>query len=105
MLNWPTRGAFFACFMLTKTVEPRAAIASMSAQETVWGHASSSLALISSITSKPLTEFLFGSEFFSLTMVALLSNNTDASQPYPMKRGWKLHILLRVTVTKSNQVI
>jgi hypothetical protein len=53
----------------------------MSAQETVLGHASSNLALISSITSKPLIEFLFGKDFFSLTIVALSSNNTDASQP------------------------
>lgn len=66
---------------LTSTVEPRAARARMSAQETVWGHASSNLALISSITSNPLIEFLFGPDPFSLTMLALSSNKMDASQP------------------------
>lgn len=68
--------------LLTSTVEPRAERVRMSAQETVRGHAFSSLPLISSITSNPLMEFLFGPAFFSLTIVALSSNNMDASQPY-----------------------
>ncbi|MFS7939212.1 hypothetical protein Hanom_Chr05g00449041 [Helianthus anomalus] len=55
--------------VLTRTVEPRAARARISAQETVWGQACSSLALISSITSNPRIEFLFGTDFFSLVNV------------------------------------
>ena len=66
---------------LTNMVEPRAARARMSAQETVWGHASSNLALISSITSNPLMEFLFGPDPFSPTMLPLSSSKMDASQP------------------------
>lgn len=66
---------------LTRTVEPLAARARMSAQDTVWGHASSNLDFILSITSKPRTEFLLGPEFFSLTILALSSNKIDASQP------------------------
>jgi len=49
----------------TSTVEPLAARAIVSAQDTVFGHASSSAALISSITSNPLIEFLLGIAFFS----------------------------------------
>lgn len=63
-------------------MEPRAERASMSAHETVCGHAFSSLALISSITLNPRREFLFGPAFFSLIIAELSSNNTDASQPY-----------------------
>ena len=66
----------------TRTVESRAARARMSAQETVPGQAASRAALIWSTTSNPLREFLLGLDPFSLTMLLLLSNSTDASQPY-----------------------
>jgi hypothetical protein len=66
----------------TRAVESRAARATMSAQETVPGQAASRAALIWSITSNPLREFLFGLDPFSLTMLLLLSNSTEASQPY-----------------------
>jgi hypothetical protein len=65
----------------TRTVESRAARARMSAQETVPGQAASRAALIWSTTSNPLREFLLGFDPFSLTMLLLLSNSTDASQP------------------------
>lgn len=70
------------CVFLTRTVDPLAARATMSAHETVWGHACSNLDLILSITSKPRTEFLFGPPFFSLAIAALSSNKIDASQPF-----------------------
>jgi hypothetical protein len=54
---------------LTRTVESLAASVTMSAQETVWGHALSRTTLISSMTSKPLREFLFGNDPFSLIML------------------------------------
>jgi len=57
----------------TSTVEPLAARAIVSAQDTVFGHASSSAALISSITSNPLIEFLLGIAFFSLTTSSVSS--------------------------------
>ena len=66
----------------TRTVESRAARARMSAQETVPGQAASRAGLIWSTTSNPLREFLLGLDPFSLTMLLLLSNSTDASQPY-----------------------
>lgn len=80
----------------TSTVEPLAANARTSAQETVLGHASSNLALISSITSNPLTELRFGFACFSLAMVALSSNNKDASQPCQKKVAHQHLIALKV---------
>lgn len=68
--------------MLTMTTESLAVIARISAQETVWGHAFSTAALISSMTSNPRTEFLLGLEPFSETMFPLLSSNNDASHPW-----------------------
>lgn len=67
--------------IFTNTVEPLAARATVSAQETVCGHASSSAALISSMTSNPLREFLLGIAFFSLASALLSSSRTDASHP------------------------
>lgn len=66
----------------TRTVESRAARARMSAHETVPGQEASRAALIWSTTSNPLREFLLGLDPFSLTILLLLSNRTDASQPY-----------------------
>ncbi|KAL9253586.1 hypothetical protein AKJ16_DCAP06598 [Drosera capensis] len=68
--------------ILTKTVESLAAMMTISAQDTVSGHSFSSADLISSMTSKPRTECLFGIDLFSLTMVLLLSRSSDASHPY-----------------------
>ena len=67
---------------VTMTVESLAAMAKISAQETVWGHSFSKADLISSITSNPLAEFLFGFDLFSLASVPLLSNNIEPSQPW-----------------------
>jgi hypothetical protein len=65
----------------TSAVEALAARAIVSAQDTVCGHASSSAALISSITSNPLIEFLLGIAFFSLTTSSVSSKRTDVSHP------------------------
>lgn len=63
------------------TVESLAAMAKISAQETVSGHSFSKADLISSMTSKPLAEFLFGLDLFSLAIFPLLSNKSEASHP------------------------
>jgi len=55
--------------------------ARISAQDTVASQAASTLVLMSSITSKPLNEFMLGNAFFSPVNVALSSNKIDASQP------------------------
>ena len=66
---------------ITRTTESRAAIVRISAQDTVLGHAFSSSLFISSITSNPLAEFLFGPDPFSLTMLPLSSSSIDWSHP------------------------
>lgn len=67
--------------LFTRTVESLAASARISAQETVCGQAFSSSDLISSMTWNPLAEFRLELDPFSLIMLPLLSNNSDASQP------------------------
>ena len=63
---------------LTATTESRAATARMSAQETTPGHTASTCALMLSMTSKRLSDPLFGGELCSPD-VSL--SRTDASQP------------------------
>lgn len=65
----------------TETTASLAAMAIISAQETIPGHAISNANFIRSITSKPLSEFLFGTAFFSLTIPSTSSKRTDASHP------------------------
>lgn len=87
-------------------MESRAASASISAQETVFGHSFSNADLISSITSNPLAEFLFGFDLFSLMMVPLLSSSTDASQPYIYILCiwvWVSRICLRVNIYNNSK--
>ena len=60
------------------TTESRATRASISAQDTTPGHALSTVLLIPSTTSNPLTEFKLERANFS---PPLTSNNTDPSQP------------------------
>jgi hypothetical protein len=79
---------------LTRTVESRAARATMSAQETVPGQAASRAALIWSTTSNPLREFMLGLDPFSLTMLLLLSRSTDASHPYTQKDAGKRLVII-----------
>ena len=67
---------------LTWTTASRAAMARMSAHETWLGQAASSSALMASTTSNPRREFLLGAAFFSPVIVAVSSNNTEASHPY-----------------------
>ena len=57
-------------------------IARMSAHETTPGHRLSTLDLILSTTSNPLTELLFGPAVFSPIEVEVSSNNIDPSHPY-----------------------
>ena len=56
-------------------------MAKISAQETTPGHAASTLALIASITSKPLTELLLGPAVFSPFLEDVSSSNIDPSHP------------------------
>lgn len=67
---------------LTKTVESRAARARISAHETTPGHTFSTASFMSSTTSNPRTEPLFGLAVFSPVNVELSSNRIDPSQPY-----------------------
>lgn len=53
----------------------------MSAQETVAGQALSKASLMSSTTSKDLSELMLESESFSPSMFGVSSSNTDASHP------------------------
>lgn len=75
--------------MFTKcATESLAAIAAISAQETIPGHCSSKVAFAVSMTSYPRT-VRFGSASFSTLTVPLvgfgLSNNKEASHPYVIK--------------------
>lgn len=65
--------------VLTKRTESRAAMASMSAQETTPGQALSTELFIVSTTSYPLTEFKLGKANFSPSFP---SSKIDPSQPY-----------------------
>ena len=65
----------------TKIEEICAERARISAQETVLGQAFSTAVLIRFTTSKPLRELIFGKASCSVTMVSVLFNKTDASQP------------------------
>lgn len=71
-------------YVITRVTTSLAAIASISAQETVLGQDCSSLVLASSITSNAASD-KFGGPSFSALLFAVESNNTDASQPYNKK--------------------
>lgn len=64
-----------------RTTESRAAIARISAQETIPGQAFSTAVLMLSMTSKPLAEFLLGFAFFSPVKLDVSSNKMDPSHP------------------------
>ena len=68
---------------LTKTTASRAAIATISAQDTIPLHEFSTALLIVSTTSNPLTEFRLGKANFSLS---LPSSSIDASHPYAQNK-------------------
>lgn len=74
MLGWKLQ--------LTRTEPTSAAIAKISAQETVCGQLFSTSVLMLFTTSKPLSELAFGSASCSLSMVSVLFSKTDPSQPY-----------------------
>lgn len=59
-----------------------AANASMSAQDTIPGHFSSTASFITSMTSKPAVKVRLGIDFFSPVLLAVESNITEASQPW-----------------------
>lgn len=65
--------------IITRTTESLAAMANISAQETVPLHALSTALLIVSTTSNPLTEFRFGTANFSPVLSP--SSSIDPSQP------------------------
>jgi len=69
----------------TKFTACWAAMVSISAHETVLGHAVSTAAFILSITGNPRAEFAFGAASFSVRKDVVLSNRIDASQPYTNK--------------------
>lgn len=69
-------------YVLTRRTESRALMATMSAHETTPGQSFSTLDLILSITSNPLTELLLGPAVFSPLKEDVSSNNMDPSQPY-----------------------
>jgi len=64
---------------LTRRTESRAAMASISAQDTTPLHWLSTAVFIASTTSNPLAEFMLGKANFSPSFP---SSRTDASQPY-----------------------
>lgn len=68
--------------VFTTTTESLAAMARMSAHETVAGHTVSRSAFIESITSNPRRELRFGGAVFSPTNPSVSSNNTEPSHPY-----------------------
>lgn len=68
--------------ILTKTTPSLAAMARISAQDTVLPpQAASTRVLMVSMTSNPLAEFRFGNAFFSPVKVGVSSSSIDASQP------------------------
>lgn len=67
--------------VFTTTTESLAAMARMSAHETVSGHTLSRSAFIESITSNPRRELRFGGAVFSPTNPSVSSNKTEASHP------------------------
>lgn len=72
--------------LLTRKTASRATSVKMSAQETVDGQAFSTSAFMLSITSKPLTELLFGNALFSLMISLESSSSSDASHPLASKK-------------------
>lgn len=73
-------------FQLTANEASRAAIATMSAQDTTPGHTFSTSAFALSMTSNPLSELTFGSALFSLSIVEVSSSKIDASQPCKLSK-------------------
>lgn len=71
--------------MHTRTTESLAAVARMSAQDTVSGQMASRSHFIASITSNPRRELRLGAAVFSPIILAVSSNNTEASQPYDIE--------------------
>lgn len=68
-------------FVCTRKTESRAAMATMSAHETVSGHISSSCCLILSMTLNPRAEFKLGVAVFSPTKPGLSSSRLEPSHP------------------------
>lgn len=66
---------------LTRNTASLATRVNISVQETVAGQAFSKLALIASMTSKPLAEFRLGNAFFSPLVVLVSSSSTEPSHP------------------------
>lgn len=76
---------------LTVTTESRAVMAKISAQETTPGQTCSTLDLIWSITSNPLTERLLGPAVFSPLKEDVSSRSIDPSHPCSAPNHKPLH--------------
>ena len=70
---------------LTRATASREAMMTMSAQETVDGQVFSRASLMSSTTSKDLSELMLESDSFSPSMFGVSSSNTDPSHPLKRK--------------------
>ena len=98
--SWCSIGAI-PSYLLTSTELWREATARMSAQDTVWGHAASTAALMVSTTSNPRKESMLGREYFSESKVDELSSKSDPSHPcsdaciVPLWQPQKLNTSLR----------
>ena len=68
-------------YIYTSTTETSAAIARISAQETVLGQEASTAVLMLLTTSNPLIELLLPKAVCSLTMVVLSFSKSEASHP------------------------
>ena len=68
--------------VFTRTTESRAAMVTISAQDTTPLQTASNRVLMLSITSYPLTEFAFGPAVFSPVNDEVSSNSIDPSHPF-----------------------
>ncbi|KAH0470498.1 hypothetical protein IEQ34_000221 [Dendrobium chrysotoxum] len=86
------------------TTESLAVMAKISAQETTPGQAFSTAAFILSITSNPLTDWLFGPAFFSPVKLGVSSRSKDPSQPCNKQNNIKLEANLSNTERISSSL-
>lgn len=85
----------------TSTAESRDVMARISAQETVFGQAHSSILLMVSMTSKPLAELLLPPMFFSVTIPGASSNKIDPSHPCTTNSRHKHLLFISQTEQRS----
>uniref|UniRef100_A0A0A9DJL8 Pco123006 n=1 Tax=Arundo donax TaxID=35708 RepID=A0A0A9DJL8_ARUDO len=83
-----------------RTTASRAAITTMSAQETTPGQRSSSASLASSMTSNERRELMLDSASFSPAIVGVASISTDPSHPLT-KQSWNWRRMTDATLRTS----